>query len=128
MSFLENFKNMFGKKKSLDYRKIELRASLKDLMKMRGLRSINFANYHRWKNDNGNNESPWLHSLKLNLMDGYLYMYGYRNGTDPRAGQKIEDATAEMYGEAYSIVKRILDDEANIPSKVKRNILVKMAR
>ena len=47
----------------------------------------------------------------------------------PKAtGQKIEDATAEMYGEAYSIVKRILDDEANIPSKVKRNILVKMAR
>ena len=60
-------------------------------------------------------------------MDGYLYMYGYRNGTDPRAGRKIEDATAEMYGDAYNIVKRILDDEANIPSKVKRNILRKMA-
>lgn len=128
MAFFKKLRTVFKEKKTLDYKKIELRASLKDLMKVRGLRSINFSNYLRWKNGGEINPLPWLHSLKLNLMDGYLYMYGYRNENDHRAGKRIENATVEMYNEAYELVKKILEDEENIPSKVRRNILVKLTR
>ena len=117
-------------KKSLDYEKIDLRASLKDTMKMRSLRTINVYNYRLWRyGKSADNRCPWLHSLKLNLLNGYLDVFSPRKGNhDHRAGTIIEDVTLPQYKEIYAIVKDILNDEDQIPSKLKRNILVKINR
>lgn len=117
-------------KKSLDFEKISLRASLKDMMKMRSLRTINVYNYRLWKyGKDADKHSPWLHSLKLNILNGYMDVFGPRVGIpDHRSGSIIEDVTLPQYQEAYKMVKEILSDEACIPSKVKRNILVKVNR
>ena len=125
------FSKMFSsKKKNLDYEKISLRASLKDMMKMRSLRSINISNYKRWKyGDNGCEMTPWLHSLKINMLNGYMDVFSPRTViNDHRAGNIIEDVSLDQYKEIYGIVQDILDDEANIPATVKRNILVKINR
>ena len=117
-------------KKPLDFEKLSLRASLKDMMKMRSLRTINVYNYRLWKyGKNADNYSPWLHSLKLNVLNGYMDVFGPRSGMpDHRSGNIIEDVTLSQYKEVYDIVKEILSDEASIPAKVKRNILVKINR
>lgn len=117
-------------KKPLDFDKISLRASLKDMMKMRSLRTINIYNYRLWKyGKDADKHSHWLHSLKLNILNGYIYVFGPRVGIpDHRSGSIIEDVTLPQYQEAYKMVKDILSDEACIPAKVKRNILVKINR
>lgn len=117
-------------KKPLDFEKISLRASLKDMMKMRSLRTINVYNYRLWKyGKDADKHSPWLHSLKLNILNGYMDVFGPREGMpDHRSGSIIEDVTLPQYQEAYGIVREILYDEAHIPARVKRNILVKVNR
>lgn len=108
-----------------DYKKEEIRGSIKEIMRTRGLRSISIANYYKWKNNTKQNEG-WLHSIKLNIEDGYLYLYSFSNGT--QAGEKYKTVTLNMYNSAYKTVKDILNDEESIPCKVRRNILVKIAR
>lgn len=117
-------------KKPLDFEKISLRASLKDMMKMRSLRSINVYNYRLWKyGKDADKHSPWLHSLKLNILNGYMDVFGPRTGTpDHRSGNIIEDVSLQQYQEVYNMIKEILSDEVYIPTKVKRNILVKVNR
>lgn len=128
--FFKNFvRDMINRKerKELDLEKISLRASLKDLMKMRGLRSINISNYRRYLGDKNPN-SYWLHSLKLDPVSGYLNMFSPRGNDDIRAGEKIEGTTLSQYREANQIVQDILRNESDIPFKVKRNILVGISR
>lgn len=127
--FIKLFKKMFGKK-SLDYEKISLRASIKDLMKMRSLRTINFSNYNNWKFNNGEPVSKlWAHSVRLNVLNGYIDVYAPRlSDKDNRAGSIIDDVTLPQYQELYSLVKNILNDEHRIAAKVRRNILVKVNR
>ena len=129
MSVKNFFTKMFKKneKKSLDLKKITLRASLKDIMKMRGLRSISISNYRRYQGDENPN-TYWLHSLRLDPMSGYINMFSPRTGTDPRAGAIITDTTLSQYQEAYKVVQDILTAEPTIPSKIKRNILVAINR
>lgn len=117
-------------KKPLDYEKISLRASIKDFMKMRSLRAINVYNYREWKyGKDADKRCPWLHSLKLNVLNGYMDVFSPREGQpDHRAGTLIEDVTLPQYQEIYTIVKDIMNDEQYIPSKTKRNILVKINR
>lgn len=126
------FDNLFKKMrtKKLDYEKISLRASIKDLMKMRSLRTINIANYNRWKQENGNSViNHWAHSLRLNVLNGYIDVYAPRlSENDKRAGKIIDDVSLSQYQELYGIVTDILDDEKKMPPKVKRNILVKVNR
>lgn len=107
-------------------RKEQIRGTIKQLMKVRGLRSISVTNYHKWKKQDSN---EWLHSLKIDIQDGYLHMYGFRNSKDDtRAGKRLENLSIEQYNDAYMQVMNIIDDEEKIPSNVKRNILVKLAR
>ena len=121
------FKNLFMpslKKEKL--RKEQIRGTIKQLMKVRGLRSISVTNYHKWKKQDSN---EWLHSLKIDIQDGYLHMYGFRNSKDDtRAGKRLENLSIEQYNDAYMQVMNIIDDEEKMPSNVKRNILVKLAR
>ena len=74
-------------------------------------------------------KNKWLHSLKLDIQDGYLYMYGFRKSeNDSRAGERLENLSIDQYDEAYRQVRNILADEDKIPSNIKRNILIKMSR
>ena len=115
-------------RKNPNYEKEQYRGTIKQIMKVRGLRTISLANYSNWKGltpgENG------IHSLKLDIQDGYLNIYGYQvNGKGNLAcGQAIQDAPASLYESAYKQVMSLINDEASIPSRVRRNILVKVAR
>ena len=124
LSFIK--KIFMQKVKKENFRKEQIRGTIKQLMKVRGLRSISIANYYKWKMKEKN---KWLHSLKLDIQDGYLYMYGFRKSeNDSRAGERLENLSIDQYNEAYTQIMDILADEDKIPSNVKRNILVKIAR
>lgn len=119
-----------GTKKPLDYEKISMRASIKDVMKMRSLRAINFANYRKWKyGDPKVGACPWVHSLKLNVLNGYLDVYLPRESEkDNRAGAILEEVTPSQYKEVHSVVQDILADEDKIPCAIRKNILVRLFR
>lgn len=124
LSFIK--KIFMQKVKKENFHKEQIRGTIKQLMKVRGLRSISIANYNKWKVKEKN---KWLHSLKLDIQDGYLYFYGFRKSdNDSRAGERLENLSIDQYNEAYTQIMDILADEDKIPSNVKRNILVKIAR
>lgn len=113
-------------KKVFDYNKEQCRGTLKQIMKVRGLRTISIANYVNWLNSNGSNLSmPSVHSLKLDLQDGYINAYGW-NGS--KCGEKIEDLDADGYATVLFYVNNALKRENEIPYRTKRNIFVKMCR
>ena len=124
LSFIK--KIFMQKVKKENFHKEQIRGTIKQLMKVRGLRSISIANYNKWKMKEKN---KWLHSLKLDIQDGYLSMYGFRKSeNDSRAGERLENLSIDQYDEAYRQVRNILADEDKIPSNIKRNILIKMSR
>ena len=124
LSFIK--KIFMQKVKKENFHKEQIRGTIKQLMKVRGLRSISITNYNKWKRQEDN---QWLHSLKFDIQDGYLYMYGFRKSeNDSRAGERLENLSFDQYDEAYTQVINILADEHKMPSNVKRNILVKMGR
>ena len=63
-------------KKVTNYQKEEYRGTIKQIMKVRGLRTISLANYNDWagkKNDYANG----IHSFKIDIQDGYVNAYGF---------------------------------------------------
>lgn len=113
-------------KNTFDYNKEQSRGTLKQIMKVRGLRTISLANYVNWLNNNGGKlDRPAVHSLKLDIQDGYINAYGW-NGN--RCGSKIDDLSAGDYSIVLMLVNHALNKEAEIPYRVRRNIFVKMAR
>lgn len=114
--------------KNPNYLKEQYRGTIKQIMKVRGLRTISLSNYNQWKGGApGANE---IHSLKLDIQDGYLNIYGYgstKNGK-PVCGEAIQDASASLYKNAYDQVMNLIADENKIPGSVRRNILVRLAR
>ena len=116
-------------KKTFDYNKEQCRGTLKQIMKVRGLRTISIANYINWLNNNSSDGIKYdksdVHSLKIDLQDGYINAYGW-NGN--KCGSKIEDLSADEYRVVLSTVNSILLDESRIPYRIKRNIFVKMCR
>lgn len=115
---------------TMNLKKEMYRGTLKQIMKVRGLRSISLSNYREWANEEQTTKG--IHSLKLDLQDGYINIYGY--GKQTKTGKylcgetAIEDASADTYAAVYSKVMEILDNEKNIPSRVKKNILVRLSR
>lgn len=132
-NMFENLINHFSmskNSKSTNYQKEEYRGTLKQIMKVRGLRTISLSNYNAWR---GNEQDVnGIHSLKLDLQSGYLNIFGYRKAI--KSGklmcdtQAIENASADTYKKVYNQVMDILKEEGNIPAKVRKNILVRMAR
>ena len=116
-------------KKNTNYQKEEYRGTLKQIMKVRGLRTISLSNYNAWR---GNEQDVnGIHSLKLDLQSGYLNIFGYRtaNSGNLMCGtEAIENASADTYRKVYNQVMEILKNENNIPYRVRKNILVRMAR
>lgn len=130
-------KNMFKKfitsintMKNPNYKKEEYRGTLKQIMKVRGLRTISLSNYNNWRGNEP--DVNGIHSLKLDLQSGYLNIFGYRvaakSGRLMCSPDAIENASAETYKVVYNQVMDILNNEANIPANVRKNILVRMAR
>ena len=122
--------NMLKRTKNTNYQKEEYRGTLKQIMKVRGLRTISLSNYNAWR---GNEQDiNGIHSLKLDLQSGYLNIFGYRvankTGRLMCGTEAIENASAETYKKIYNQVMAILKDEENIPARVRKNILVRMAR
>lgn len=114
-------------KQTIDYQKEQCRGFLKQVMKVRGLRTISIANYLNWLRSTGNPvTNGYVHSLKLDLQDGYINAYGY--GVDGKCGEKIEDCETQSYQYAMMVVNNMIANENKIPYKVKRNIFVKLAR
>lgn len=114
--------------KNLNYQKEQYRGTIKQIMKVRGLRTISLANYNAWKGQE-NDVTNGVHSLKLDLQDGYLNIYAYKqNSVKPACGLEIEDASVDTYRSAYEQVMSLIKDEHAIPYKVRKNILVKLAR
>lgn len=120
------FKNLFKMKKSLNVQKEQYRGTIKQIMKVRGLRTISLANYNRWKGNDVDVETD-VHSLKLDVQDGYLNIFSYKPNSQ-RCGLEIENASAETYRKVYNQVMGLLEEEGNIPYKVRKNILVKLCR
>ena len=113
-------------KNNFDYNKEQSRGTLKQIMKVRGLRTISIANYVNWLNANGYNlNRPNVHSLKFDIQDGYINAYGW-NGN--RCGVKIEDLSSEEYTNVLNVVQNMLVDESRMPYRVRRNVFVKVAR
>ena len=118
-------------RKSMDLNKEAYRGTLKQIMKVRGLRTISLDNYNVWKGNERNTEG--IHSIKLDVQSGYINIFGYgftKKGNPTCSGVAIEDASAETYRTVYNQVLQILSEEkANvIPYKVRKNILVRVAR
>ena len=116
--------------KSTNYKKEEYRGTLKQIMKVRGLRTISLSNYNVWRGNTP--DVNGIHSLKLDLQSGYLNIFGYRvaskSGRLMCSPDAIENASAETYKKVYNQVMDILSNEAEIPTNVRKNILVRMAR
>ena len=117
-------------RKNMDLKKEEYRGTLKQIMKVRGLRTISLNNYNNWKD--GTSDTNGIHSVKLDIMSGYLNIYGYgitsKTGKPVCSDIAVEDASASTYKGVYDQVMRILNDEKNIPYRVRKNILVRVAR
>ena len=123
MGWLTNIKSRFNMKKTPNYEKELYRGTIKQIMKVRGLRTISLDNYNKWlKRQN----TTGVHSLKLDIQDGYINAYQYNN--NGRCGTIINDAPTELYASVYQQVNEILECEGEIPTNIRRNILVKLSR
>lgn len=121
---------MAKNKKNMDLQKEQYRGTLKQIMKVRGLRTISLNNYSNWKGETP--DVAGVHSLKLDVQSGYLNIYGYemtaKTNKPVCSSEAIEDATADTYRSVYDRVMQVLGDEKNIPYRVRKNILVRVAR
>lgn len=125
---LNFLKKMF---KTKDYKKEQMRGVIKEIMKSRGLRSISFSNYLKFKNEKDLiNATHGIHSIRINIENGYLYMYGFnsKNPLGKNPGRMFEDITYDNWNDAYNLLQDILSNEGNMPTKIKRNVLVKVTR
>lgn len=105
------------KKENFNTRKEQYRGTIKQIMKVRGLRTINLSNYSAWSGADVDN----VHSIKLDIQDGYLNLF-----CTPR--DRINDARVETYEKIFNVVMDIFANEHDIPRKICRNILVKLSR
>ena len=111
--------------KKFDLKKEEFRGSIKQLMIVRGLRMINLANYNAW-DCNVDKKLANIHSIKIDIMTGFVNLYSKGNGN--RAGAKLDDVHADVYKKVYNRVLEIFKNEGDIPADLKRNILVRISR
>ena len=111
--------------KKFDLKKEEFRGSIKQLMSVRGLRMIKLANYNAW-DCNVDKKLGNIHSIKIDIMTGFVNLYSKGNGN--RAGAKLDDVHADVYKKVYNRVLEIFKNEGDIPADLKRNILVRISR
>ena len=109
-------------KKTNAVEKYQIRGAIKEIMRNYGLRTISLANYNRYL---GDNTTEGVHSVKYDIMNGYIHLHDYKpNG---KCGDAQENVEIETYNTVYKTILNILNN-TTMPSKVKRNILVKVNR
>jgi hypothetical protein len=111
--------------KKFDLKKEEYRGSIKQLMAVRGLRMINLANYSRWSGKT-DKKLENIHSVKIDIMTGFVNLHA--KGTGDRAGVKLDNVHVDIYKKVYNLILDIFKNELDIPSEMRRNILVKVSR
>ena len=116
-NFMKKFKN--------GYEKFQVRGAIKEIMRNYGLRSISLSNYFKYLDVKPTIEN--VHSIKYDIMNGYIKVHKYRDN-DTRCGEAYDTVDINTYKGAYNTILDILNDEGKIPSKIKRNILVKVNR
>ena len=124
ISIFAKLKGLFNMKKEVNYHKESIRGTIKEMMRVRGLRAISLKNYYSWLDKEN---KTGVHSLKINLEDGFIHMY-CGNGNGNRAGKRIESVNDDTYDKVFGAINDILKNEKEMPSKVKRNVMVKMSR
>jgi hypothetical protein len=106
------------------------RGSIKQLMKVKHLRQINFKNFvENYAKDEENTKllrELNLHSVKYDVMTGYIDLY--RQSKGKQSGEIIMDAPIELYKIAFLLMTDILRVEKEIPYKMRRSILVGVYR
>ena len=108
------------------YEKYQLRGAIKEIMRNYGLRTISLANYNKWS---GTETVAGIHSVKYDIMNGYIKAYGYKQGDSlRRCGDPLETISNNDYKEIYNILESLITNKHDIPSKQKRNILIKVNR
>lgn len=111
--------------KKFDLKKEEYRGSIKQLMAVRGLRMINIANYNSWAGKE-DKKLENIHSAKIDIMTGFVNLYA--KGKGDRAGLKIDNVNVDIYKRVYNLILDIFKNELDIPSEIRRNILVRVSR
>ena len=115
--------NKILNKAKTSYEKFQVRGAIKEIMRNYGLRTISLANYDKYTE---NTTCDNIHSVRYDIMNGYIHLHGYnKNG---KCGEALETVDLSVYKKVYQTILNILDSEHTIPSKVKRNILVKVNR
>jgi hypothetical protein len=110
-----------------NYVKFQIRGAIKEIMRNYGIRTISFKNYFDYLGITPTIND--IHSLRYDIMNGYIKAYGYKKGDSlRRCGEPIESISNDEYKEIYNILENLITNTHKIPSKQKRNIIVKVNR
>ena len=92
-----------------------------------GIRTISIKNYFDYLGITSTLKD--IHSVRYDIMNGYIKAYAYKKGDKlKRCGDPIETISNNDYKEIYNILENLITNRHNIPSKIKRNIIVKVNR
>lgn len=119
MNFMKTLKH--------NYEKFQIRGAIKEIMRNYGIRTISLKNYFDYLGITPTVDD--IHSLRYDIMNGYIKAYTYKKGDKlMRCGDPIETISLNDYKIIYDILDSLVTNRHNIPSKQKRNILIKVNR
>ena len=117
----------FMKTLKQNYEKFQIRGAIKEIMRNYGVRTISLKNYFYYLGITPTVDG--IHSLRFDIMNGYIKAYAYKKGDmRKRCGDPIESISIYEYKIIYDILDSLVTNRHNIPSKIKRNILIKVNR
>ncbi len=117
----------FMKTLKQNYEKFQIRGAIKEIMRNYGVRTISLKNYFDYLGITPTVDN--IHSLRYDIMNGYIKAYGYKQGDSlRRCGDPLETISNDDYKEIYNILESLITNKHDIPSKQKRNILIKVNR
>lgn len=118
----------FMKTLKQNYEKFQVRGAIKEIMRNYGVRTISLKNYFDYLGTTTATLND-IHSVRYDIMNGYIKAYGYKKGDSlRRCGEPIETISINEYKVIYDILESLVTNRHNIPSKIKRNILIKVNR
>lgn len=112
-------------KNKFDSKREEYRGAIKQLMAVRGLRTINLANYSKWVGNEAKGIEN-VHSVKIDLLTGQINVFS--KGIGAKSGPMVDDVPTPVYKKIYNRVREVFMSEPYITALEKRNILVRVSR
>lgn len=100
-----------------------LKQRLLSFFTSRNLRAVSLYNYQK----NTGKEFGNIYSVKLDVGNDNGFKFYRFNGND-RCGDIIDEPTKEDYEHVLAVINDIVTHEKDIPSNIKRNILVTLSR